>query len=284
MFTWFAAIVSAFAWSRTEVFFLERYWNTSAVAMFAVGITLSSVATRGPMLFGSPLLPHFAEHGGAGDRGAISRTYASGTRLMAFVIFPSSLGLAALTPTLLPLLFGNSFLPAVPSAMVLAGFSLVAVTSVGSALLYGLERAYFIAWGGALGALSSLLASILVIPRWGPWGAAWSRSAVQVAMVVLGAWYIHSRLSCPVPLRALGRILCAALLSGSCAFLAARWIPGVPGVVIGVPSGAVAYLGAVRMLHALPAQDLAPLRRVLERLPWPVSSILGRAAAWVVAA
>jgi len=264
-----------------EVFFLERYSGPTAVAMFAVGITLCGLATRVPLLLTGALLPHFAHCFGAGDSSGIKRTYAAATRLTAFMLFPCSLGLAAVMPTLLPYLFGEAFIPAVPTAMVLAAFSLLAFSSVGSALLYGSENPSFIAWSCALGAVLSLGACLLIIPRWGSFGAACSRSAVQVAMVGLGAWYISSRLACPFPARATGRILLAAVLSAVCAFLLAHNVRGPAGVAVAVRIGAAAYLVAVRALHALPQQDCNALRLWIEKLPVPVSSLMARTVVWL---
>ena len=138
-YTWLAAIVSAFVWSRVEVFFIERYWNPHEVAMFTIGLSLAALATQGPSLLLGALLPHFAALFGAGDKAAIDRAYSTGTRLMGLLLFPLAFGGAAVTPVLLPMLFGPQFAPAIPNAMVLMALSCLGFAGVGffSGLRYG---------------------------------------------------------------------------------------------------------------------------------------------------
>ena len=253
--------------------------------MFTVGLTLAALATQGPMLLCGALLPHFAERAGAGDLNAIRRTYAAATRLMAFMLFPLCLGLASITPILLPLLYGSAFQPAVPNAMVLMAFSALAFANVGSSLLYAMERSWFIALGGSAGALLSLTACMLVIPSWGAWGAVWSRAAVQSSMIALGTWYIFKHLSCPVPFVALAKTSLAALLSAGFSYTISSLAHGsAVSLTAALPAAAVAYLVAVRKLKILEPEDLPLLERALVRVPVRFSAPVVRLSGWLTTA
>src|SRR5262249_27888881 len=83
LFTCFAALVSAFVWSRTEIVFLTRYRGFHEVAMFNVGLSLCTMANQAATLLTSGLVPHFAALAGMGDIAAMRRTYASLTRVVA---------------------------------------------------------------------------------------------------------------------------------------------------------------------------------------------------------
>jgi len=284
MFTWLAVIVSAFVWSRVEIFFLNRYWDTQTIAMFTVGLTLAALATQGPMLLCGPLLAHLSERRGAGDVNAIRRTFATATRLLALMLFPLSFGLASITSVLLPFLYGNAFRPAVPSAMVLIAFSALAFANVGASVVHAMERSWFIALGGLAGAVLSLTGCMLVIPAWGAWGAVWSRAAVQSSMIALGLWYIFRHLSCPIPLLALAKTLSAALLSAGVSYsivsLASK--PAL-ALTLAVPAGALAYLIAVRHLKIVQPDDLRLLERTLEAIPVRFSAPVARVSGWLTA-
>ncbi len=266
MFAWLAAMVSTLVWSRMEVFFLERYWSAHAVAMFTVGITLSALATHGPMLLSGALMPHFAENAGLRDSQSLRRAFAASTRLLVVLLFPLCLGLASLTPVLLPALYGDAFRPAVPSAMVLIAFSSLAFANVVSALIYGSGKSWFVAASGSVGAVLSLAGCLLVVPVWGAWGAAWSRSLVQASMVALGAWYAGRKLSCPVPVRALGKTLLAALLAAGASYLVVSTAGGIASIAPAIAAAAAIYLVAVRRLAILEPEDVRVIRRALDEL------------------
>lgn len=270
-FAWCAAMMSAFVWSRIEVVFLERYWGNREVAMFSVGLTFATLATQGPVLLGSALLPHFAESVGAGKAGA-ARVYASAIRLLAALLFPLCLGTASLIPTLLPAVYGAAFRAAVPSAMVLTAFSALALMNVGSALVYASGKAWFVAASGLAGAILSLAGCAAVIPLWGAWGASLSRSAVQTAMAVLGTWYIHRYLDGPAPLRALAKILAASFAAALSSYTILSYLSNVPALALAIPVAVLVYLAMLRMTRALDPDDVRSLRSALERMPAVVSS------------
>jgi O-antigen/teichoic acid export membrane protein len=264
-YAWCAAIVSACIWSRIEVVFLERYWGSQEVAMFSIGLTLSALATQGPMLMSTALMPHFAET--AGRTGADSRTYASATRLLGALLFPLCLGTASLIPVLLPGVYGAAFRAAVPNAMVLTAFSALSLMSVGSALVYASGKAWFVAASGLAGAILSLAGCAIVIPVWGAWGASLSRSAVQAAMAILGTWYIHRHLGCPAPLRALAKILAAAATAAVASYAIVSAFPSFAALALAIPAAAVVYLAMLRLTRALDAGDGVSLRSALDRMP-----------------
>lgn len=271
LYTWFAAIVSAFVWSRMEIFFIERYWNDHEVAMFSVGLTFAMLITQTAMMLSGAFLPHFAElSGNATNMSRIFATYASGTRLLALVLFPMAFGGAAIMPVALPMLYGPDFAPAVPNAMVLVATSCLLFSNIASSLVYGLERSRFIAVGGLAGAAIALVASLLIIPTWGACGAVWSRTAVQVSMVALGMWYISYRIGVPVPLGALARTLVAALFCGAGAWLVVSSWDNPIILAAAIPVGAVVYICAVRLFKALSPLDSPHLARALTSLPTPV--------------
>jgi hypothetical protein len=72
-----------------------------------------------------------------------------------------------------------------------------------------------------------------------------------------------------VPARALARIVGAALLMGALAALPALVLGGIAGLLGAVLLGAVAYPLALRVMHALTAEDLDRARALVERLPGP---------------
>jgi O-antigen/teichoic acid export membrane protein len=283
--TWAAMLVSAVVWSRAEIFFLERYWGLHEVAMFTVGLTLATTVQQVANLFSGAFLPHFAGLAGAGERAVMQRQYAMATKLMALLVIPLSFGGAAVSPVLVPLLFGTEFAVTVPNAMVLMLTAGLSFCMIGSALVYAVERPDFIVIGGAVGVVLSVAAGILVVPRYGVWGAAWARLLIQSSMVGLGIWFINCRLHFSFPFGALARMLMAGLL---CSVVAACVVHAVPyrflALAIAVPSGAIVYFVGIRVCHALDADEAFQLSRLVNGLPAHLGRRFQSLVSWMASA
>ncbi len=260
--SWAATIVSAIVWSRTEILFLEHSWGNTEVGLFNVSLTFAALATQGPMLMTGGLVPYFAERYGMADIEGLRRAYGSATRVLAFLIFPACLGTAAIVPKLLPLLFGQDFVPAVPTAMILvsvAGFG--AISSVSATFVNTMERTNIIFVTGLGCAALSIAAGITVIPAFGINGAAASRTFVQLIGVASGYWYVSRRLDCPVPFRDIGRIFVAALVCAFTARIILESVAGLWSLPMAILTGAIVYCVALRLLGGLPKDDVALLER-----------------------
>jgi O-antigen/teichoic acid export membrane protein len=287
LFTWAANLSSLLIWSRLEILFLKHSFGDAAVGMYSVGLTLASVAVQGPLLFTGGLLTFFAERSDAGSQAVIQDVYQMGTRLMAALVLPLSFGLCALTPRLIPLLYGPGFDAAAPAAIVLIAITgFCAVGAVSSNLLFARERSDFIFFCNVGGGLLAVIGGFLLIPRFGLLGAAGLRAAVQTLMLVVGWSFIIWRLNLRPPFRSLARTTCAALACGLAAHLSLAVVPGPAGLAAAIPAGAVTYLVSLRLLGALPRRDLDTLRAALDLAPRAVRGpadrvlrLLGNAAA-----
>lgn len=266
--TWLALLISAFVWSRLEIYFLQRYWTPREVAMFAIGLTFASMVHQVATLFSGAFMAHFSELIGTGNYELVQRQYASSTRLLAVLIVPMALGGAAIMPALLPLVFGVAFTPAVPIAMVLTASAALAYSLIGSSLIYANERSSFVVLSGLCGGGLSILAGFVIVARFGALGAAASKITVQCAMISVGAWYIIHRLHYRYPLKSLGRTLMAAVFCASSAWVVVHVIPAkLVALSIAVPLGAIVYAAGVRTFHILDAEDIGALRDIVRRLP-----------------
>lgn len=266
--TWGAYLVSAFFASRMEVFFLERSWGSHAVGLFTVSLTLSNLATQGPLLLTGALLPHISHQIGRNEMDRAQALYPTSARLLALAVFPACLGTAALAPVLLPLMYGQSFAPAVPTATILvAGAALTTGTSIANVYMVALERTRFILLAGLVCAGLSVLSGLTLVPLFGPLAAAGGRMAVQLALTGATLWYVHRRLHCVTPWRDLARLLAGAAACALVARLVVVLLPDAGGVALAIALGAATYALALRLLRPLPAADLGRLREMAGILP-----------------
>ncbi len=281
-YSWAANIANAFVWARIEIFFLQRFWDSHSVGLFAAALTLTNLATQGPMLLTTAFLPLLSERHGANDTAAMRNILSAGTRLLAALVFPACFGAAAVMPVLLPLVYGPDFADAVAPAIVLVCVSGIAVTTViATNLVNALERSDFIFANSLSGAVFAIVLGFALIPRFGIMGATAARAGIQTGMIFVGCWFVVRRLNYPLPWRALARLLAASLGSAMIAGLCIVIWPSLPGFLVAVPAGCIAYLVGLRALQALPPQDLAVLLTICESLPKPLAAVSRRIIAFV---
>ena len=276
LYFWAAALSSTFVWSRAELFFLQRSTGSAAVGLFTVAVMLANLAAQGPVLLTAGLLPYFAQSFGEGAVGKMKAGYATGTRVLAFLVLPACFGLAAIMPALLPLMYGQAFADAVPAATVLVLFAGIgAVSSVGASIVMAMDRSDFMFVSGLVAAVLAVAAGLTVIPVFGLMGAAWARAAIQLAAVVMGSGFVYWRLGFPLPLFDLGRLLLAASLCGLAArsCLELNLAPRGVSLALSIVTGVAAYAVAVRALRALHPSDAERLRLLCRRLPRRLAAI-----------
>ncbi len=277
-FSWLGALAAAFVWSRSEVFFLQRSWGAESVGILTVGLTFSNIAAQGPLLLTGALLAFFSERVGAQPLDVINKAFAAGTRMLAFLALPLGFGTAAVLPALVPLLYGSAFDSAVaPAEIVVAAAAVAATGAVGTHMMCARNRSDFIFYSNIVGAALSIAAGLTVIPAYGVLGAAASRAAVQMFMLGLGLWFIARRLNCPVPFRHLGRLAASAALCGVAARVVLQFVHGPRALPIAIGVGARVYWAAVRMLDALPPEDVERLRAIGARSPRALQRLFDRA-------
>ncbi|MDQ0391441.1 lipopolysaccharide biosynthesis protein [Labrys monachus] len=267
-FAWAANVANAFVWSRIEIFFLARSWGPHAVGIFTVAMALSSFATQGPIMLTTGVLAHFSEQHGRGELDAMKEACATGTRLLALLIFPSCLGMVAIMPVLLPLLYGHAFTEAVPAGIILvSAAAITASTVISTNLLYAMERSDFIFATSLFGGVLAVLAGFFLVPVFGILGAAAGRAFIQLTMVAIGCWFVVRRLKCPLPFAALGRLFAASALSSLCAGICVAAIGGPLSLFVAIPVAAAVYVVGLKYLRPLPPDDLVILRGVAGMLP-----------------
>ncbi|MHB8899269.1 MAG: oligosaccharide flippase family protein [Thermoguttaceae bacterium] len=266
--TWLATLVSAFVWSRTEIYFLECYWDAREVAMFTVALTFPMMVRQVSTLFSGAFMAHFSNLNGHDRHELVQRQYETTLRLMALVVVPLALGGAGIMPAVIPLFFGSEFSVAVPNAIVLTATSTLALSGIGSALVYAKERSDFIAFGGIFGALLSIAAGFLIVSRFGAWGAVWTRLVVQFAMIAIGTRFVTTRLHFSYPFRHVGRTLLAGVLCGLSAWVVVEFLPsGVTTLGIAILVGAFVYALGLKLFRVLGREEVRQLKKITNRLP-----------------
>lgn len=159
-----------------------------------------------------------------------------------------------------------------PAFLVLAqGIS--AAATPGTSLLLAVDRSDVIFAAELALAVLAVAAGLTIIPLYGLMGAAWTRSALQLAAVAIGTLFLYWRYDFPLPMSGLLKTLIAAALSGISARACLWLMASLPSVILAVFMGVVVYGVAVRLLGALHPADARRIRQLSPGLPAIVRSL-----------
>ena len=266
--SWATAVIGGLVFGRTEIVFLQHYTGLAAVGLFAAAATIAEVAVQLPPLLLSALLPRFSEQFGLGAHEHMQRLYRTITALLALVIVPLCLGLAAIAPVLVPVFFGAEFTDAgsVASVLLIAA----AVSSLGVTTFYLLQsmgKTGFLLVSNGIGLVGTVALGFLLVPHFGLMGAAWSRGAVQVMVVLIETWYVTRRLGISPPYRALGAITLAAVAQGAVAYAIGAELGGAVSLLVSLPAAIVVYLVVLRLLSVARLIDPELMSRLVGKVP-----------------
>lgn len=277
MASWATGVLGALVFGRTEILFLEHYTGLSAVGFFTAAVTVAEMAVQLPPLLLSALLPRFSEQHGLGAQDDMQRLYRTMTALIALLIVPLCLGLAAIAPVLVPLLFGAEFDDAVPVASVL--LVAAAISSLGVTTFYLLQsvgKTGFLLLSNGLGLIGTIVLGFLLVPRYGLIGAAWSPGAVQVSVVLIETWYVTRKLQISPPYRALGAIALASGAQAAVAYFLCLEFGGMVALLIAIPAAIITYLVALRALAVTRIVDPGLRERLISKAPARMRPVISR--------
>jgi O-antigen/teichoic acid export membrane protein len=280
---WIAAFLASLAWSRSEVFFLERYCDNARVAFFTTGLTIASLGTQFPQLLMNSLFPHFSALAAKGIDG-LGQTTDQCLRLAAWAIIPGSVIVAAGAPVWVVMFFGQRFVPSGPSASILTLLAGMMLLSPLVQYLQARNRSDLILVQTFVGGLIGVAGCFGLVPLWGIWGALIARTVAHISgngILIVN----YRRLSGHAfPVVQLVKIilvaLCTSLPLAYVSYLggANRWVAIGATIVAGI-----GYIIGTKVFDLLSAELVEPIAGWVRGLPPHVSVIPNRLLTWMTA-
>jgi len=171
--------------SRVDQIVVAATLAPEALGFYAVALACSGLASPLTSALSALVLPFVAQQSQEEER---TRVFSKAVRTGVFVGLIAGVLVACVTPIILPLLFGSSFRPAVPAALILAAAAAVAaVNGVLEEGFRGLGRPGFVLRAHLVGAVVGTVLVIALVREYAMIGAAFASllGAVTVAVVFL---------------------------------------------------------------------------------------------------
>lgn len=263
-------VVQAVLWSRSEVWFLKRYWDFSEVTSFALGFNFLDRIILIPVIVstavGASIMVAFGK-----SRSAASYIAITSVRYLALLTFPLLLGLCALAVPLIRLMYPPEFLTAALPMMIQCILMLPRMLLVpASDLLTAADRQdRLLKWGLVMCVVNLALDAVLV-KMGGAIGAAWANGLAQ-SIATVGLWRMAlQQYKLGFPWGKILRIGAASFAMGLTVWGLAQVVRPLLALVLGVPAGAALYPLFLLALRALDSGDRDHLLALQAHVPSPL--------------
>jgi O-antigen/teichoic acid export membrane protein len=180
-------------YSYVDTLFLNVFHGSAAVGLYAVAYKLTYALQFLPLTFTAALYPALASSYAKKEEVEIRNTFLGSLRLMGAIGFPLSAGLSALAPRIIPLVYGQAFIGAVPAFQILPWvlFPIFLDFPVG-ALLNATHRAHLKTTAMVVTMIINIILNASLVPFFGIVGAAISGVASFWMLFFIGAWFTRS--------------------------------------------------------------------------------------------
>jgi len=235
---------------------LSFYHTADTVGIYSAAHRLITMLLLLPLAFSTAIFPTFSGlyvHA----RHDLQRLYQVCYKCLLLVGFPLGLGTMLVRDKVILLIYGDGFEGSATVLMILAVFLFTLVGYSNGPLLNAAGKQRFFAWTQGLAVCANVALCILLVPTWGPVGAA-------IAFVLSGAgtFFVHSiachRLLClSMPWLTIGKVLLATSFMSLVVSISLWWgLPWLVAVFIVAPS---AYGLAILSLGLVTSEELQQL-------------------------
>lgn len=175
---------------RLDILLIEKLSTIEEVGIYSLGVHIAEQLWQIPFAISIVL---FSRTANVKDHNLMTETTVSMARLSFVLVFILSVIAVLIAPFLIPLVFGNGFIPSVNILqLILPGVIILVIFRVISGQLAGMGKPYLALYVFAPVLILNILLNILWIPEYGGKGAAWA-SDISYAVGTVGYWIIYSR-------------------------------------------------------------------------------------------
>ncbi|MCR4278664.1 MAG: flippase [bacterium] len=182
--------LSVKVYSYVDSLFLHRFYGAHAVGIYAVAYKLTYALQFLPITFTAALYPALASAYAKKEASEVQNIFLGSLRLMTAIGFPITAGLSALAPKIIPLLYGDAYLASVDAFRILPWVLLpIFLDFPIGALLNATHRAHLKTGAMVATMIINVVANAILVPKYGPVGAAWAGVLSFWILFGIGAWF-----------------------------------------------------------------------------------------------
>lgn len=181
-----------YVYSNADFFVAGRVLGTAALGVYSFGWNLTSVALDKVGTLVNAVTPAFFS-AMQRDANAMGRMLLGVTEVIALVVFPATVGAALVAPDLVPVVFGDKWVGAVPVVQLLAIYGVLrTLRPVQNNALINVGEERFLMWTSIVSAVV-FPAAFLAAARYGPTGIAAVWTILYPLSMAVGYWKLFDK-------------------------------------------------------------------------------------------
>lgn len=263
---WLSNLLDTLVKTRIEFLFIGLFFSVTEVGYFAVAATFSSLIVQLSLYLAAGLTPGFGKlfDGNASEKLKIS--YDRSLRWLTIMLLPVSLGGAVIMPEVIPLAFGEDFLPAVSIAVALVLFALPqALYSVPLSAMLAFEKDRNVLYINAVAASGLVVLNLIFTPMFGGLGAAVIRGLVGFGVFAWLVVHCHKKLGLNIRFGLQLRIIFSGICCAIAAYSVLSLVSGFLGLIVTISVGAIVYLVSLRLTGSIPEEEVDIVHGAFEK-------------------
>jgi O-antigen/teichoic acid export membrane protein len=278
-------LLNAIVWDRSDVVFLRILGNdTAQIAFFSVALGLIDRIQAIPTAFGSAANASILAQYGR-DRTQLPKLASSALWYSFACSLPLLVGMAAMSPQLIPALYGSQYLPAVPVLAVVALFAIPKSLAYPAwSLMEAEARQGFLVFWLVICAIVNVLLDLLLIPNLGAMGAAIANGSAQALLPLGLIWRTHSLFGLDFRWTGVLRLLVSAGVMGAIVLAISANFSQWWAMPIEVGVGAAVFALTMRFTGTLRREDRERLLLLEPALPASLRASFARAVTFLAPA
>ena len=261
-------------WDRSDMILLK--WlqpDIRQLAFFSISFSLLERLMILPQAFGRALGATQMFESGR-DRQRLLRMTATAARYTLLGSLPLFLASASLSGTIVRIVYGRQYLPAISVFGLAALFAVSkAMLSPANSLLYASNDMGFLVKWSCLCAAVEIGIDVVLIPHYAAIGAAIGNGAAQT-LASLGIWsraWWHFKVE--LEFKRMAKVVASAVIMTVVIVVSTRSINwDVAKLLVGLPVGLLTYTACLRLFSVLDQEDRSRLLQLARRLPSPVQN------------
>lgn len=242
---------------RIEFLFLAVYSTPDQIAMYSIPFMVVAAVVDIPIAIVSASMPALAARESAGEGTAVAEHLGSAVRVTVAASIPLALGVTALGPTLIVVLYGSAYTEAGQILAWMAPILLVLpAASVCETYWYGTAALRLPLTTAVVAAVVDLALCFALIPRFEALGAAWANVAAQGTAAIL--LLVRTHQARPTVRLRWSRTVTTSAVIGAVAV--AAWslttvVPGLAGLLAGTAVGLAGCAAYGRFIGFVAGED-----------------------------
>jgi Membrane protein involved in the export of O-antigen and teichoic acid len=276
-------ICDKIVWDKSENFFLGRLCTSVEVAYYNLGFNIAQkIVSVLPLTFWRVLFPAMSNFFGSGNSDKMKRLFFLSTRYLAFAVIPTGVAGIILAYPIIHFLYGHDYIGAQRVLQMIFLSSIVSsMANPAAAILYGYEKQAFIYKFGFFLALFNITLDILVIKRYGAFGAAIAYTITTFFASVVGLIYTCRTMKLSYPFVSIFKVVFSTVIMGIVMEIIILHNREIFGFIASIICGMTVYFVSALVLGTFEKEDFLLLENLSRVLPKKSEKLLGGIIAFI---